>query len=106
MSKKSKKADRTPLPGETQEQADRRADDQDAAMEAAFLAGTLPDEDRREEEVVAVLEEVPEPDGSEVPLGTADAGQALFADNATTPAVKTGQHTPPAGSELQGASDE
>jgi len=74
---------------------ERRAEDQDTAVEAAFVAGTLPEEDRRDE-----------PDGSEVPLGTADAGAKLFTDNQTTPAVKTGQHTPPAGSELQGASDE
>jgi hypothetical protein len=35
------------IPPEDQDAADQRADDQDAAMEAALLAGTLPDHDRR-----------------------------------------------------------
>lgn len=40
--------DEPPREGETQADAnERRAKDQDAAMEAALLAGSLPDEDRR-----------------------------------------------------------
>lgn len=67
-----------------QDVTDRRDPDQDAALEQAFIAGTLRDlsVDRRD-------------DGAEVTLPTlsADAGASLQRDNATTPAVKANQHT-------------
>ena len=53
---------------------ERRAADQDAAVEQAFVSGTLPEEDRR---------------------SAVDAGAGLYRDNATTPHVKTGQDIPP-----------
>lgn len=53
---------------------ERRAADQDAAVEQAFVAGTLPEADRRDRP---------------------DAGSGLYRDNATTPHVKTGQDIPP-----------
>jgi hypothetical protein len=61
---------------------DQRAEDQDAAIEQAFVAGTLPEEDRRAEGA-----EVQHPDIA------ADAGQLLHRDNATSPGhVNGGNH--------------
>lgn len=63
---KSRKPQTDPVP-----EVERRAPDQDAAVEAAFVEGILPEEDRREpvvvpEPVVSVAPEAPVPE----PAGT------------------------------------
>lgn len=77
---------------------DQRAEDQDAAVEEAFVEGTLPEEDRRITMTDAAGDEyVWVDDGSEVPQPgqPEDAGAALHRDNHTTPAVKADQHSTP-----------
>ncbi len=61
---------------------DRRAADQDAAIEEAFVAGALPEEDRRAPEPEAEVAVDPTPE-------VADAGASLYRDNFTTPANPT-----------------
>ncbi len=56
---------------------DRRSPDQDAAIEQAFVAGALPEEDRRAPEPELAADPIPE---------VADAGASLYRDNFTTPA--------------------
>jgi hypothetical protein len=58
------------MPDHVGDPADRRAEDQDAAIEEAFVAGTLPEDDRR---------------------APADAGAAFYQDNFTTPHDKGGK---------------
>lgn len=64
MSPKKKQepaADETPEQTAEREEADRRAEDQDVALETAFVEGTLPEEDRRLPEVVIPEEPIPLP---------------------------------------------
>ncbi len=63
---------------------DKRSPDQDTAIEEAFVAGTLPEEDRRVPGAEVKLPGLPE-----------DAGASLQVDNATTPSVKANQHSDP-----------
>ncbi len=62
---------------------ERRAPDQDEALESAFLAGSLPEEDRRAEPAMEPVPETPEP-VTPVPVVTeapSDVGAMFYRDN-------------------------